>query len=706
MRILNPDEDKALNEYGQGSWVDQSVVKPVVSIYRHNYHPAPSTGPKNVVPKKRKRRVLPVEENIQISKPKRINLGKEIPFFRRKKLKKLRKGNFYMHQTVEKLIKICGGNCLQVKQNMDNRILHKMHYLSQGGENVLTNGEIPILPRRGLQDLELVQQSRTIAPGISATVNDWHKSILQDLRNPEGAKMKTNHTTPMLMVAGRDMEMVVQPLAAGSITHIQTATRETSRTKNGPAENLALITPKGRKAFCSKNYAAAKQNMAMMLQSNERFWLQKAKNSRQIMIGTVEEAFHIQHLITKTENPYLRRLVAQNFPDIERHPHMGLTFNFYSGVDWTTLNGNYASQMRSFIKFVNERIIERMGKRARVFDSIASFVFYLTIERNRVQIGTFISRYMRERVQQAASKSTNNWWSAIAWCYTVQGTKLANYTPKIGRKTLVRAFHIPSDPTDGLYVPEWTNFIAWCYQGPPAQKLLGIFMVYMMRLGMRANTLAKLHMNGPILVWDRTNEIFCIHQWATEQKNVKAYKGHLPSFTMVKAEERNKMSPFICPIWAYEQIQFFREKLRVKHQYFLFDINGNPYAPRAFGETVVRTLVAWKKHHVDYFPHLQALKMGRHTPRRTLSNVATWFGIPELQIKMIMRNKSLEVIRNHYTQTSRAYHESQTWNTHMRCRSMTEAQMKKVINKWSKVPTPKELKNFYALKEFFEEDSE
>ena len=698
IRHLNSAEaqaQKMIAEVRGISYVDQNIRKDMVYENRSSLQTSTFMGGSS-----------PGTSLVTLSSFAKPRFISPTPFFQPTPKKRFATANTFLFlDTVRKFISVCASDCETLQGRLQNHTLLKHHYVSFGGE---IDEHMKSLLGEPSRDLERAPDFNTLKIGLRATKNcDRVEHIDRDHLVKVTAKVKTAQpiTTlarPLTLVAeGSDTKDYLRPLGNGHESRIEPALPAVLYTQALPQalpklvcemfatddadsnelSTIRLLVPKGADySVLDQTPAKVRQNMCLALKGNAQKFVEKCKIAEQQLTCTVDEAFEIEFLLSRKDNPYLRRLFEQTFPKYMFHPYSDMAFMFWHSTAFSTMKENYGPQIKHFVDFLN--LTSKMS-----FQSVAQFVRFLSEEVNRKLIAKFVPQFFRLKVRTRSADSSKNWWAGLNKCYRIHGRKLAHYVSPDIKKACLRALFSEREPTDGLYAKEWVLLIQWCFQGPLKRQLLGLFLVYMMRLGMRAHTVAKLRSCGPLLIRDPKSKTLAIHQWGLMAKNCKRHLGDVPTFRMIKQEPISPLQPYICAVWALQRICEIRHSLNVRHDSFLFSDKGLPMTPKEFRELIQTTLKKWQKQTQKICPLLKVLNMGAHTPRKTFVNIATYFNLSEPEIKMMMAS-TWPSIKASYVETSRAFNDSQPWTKLLACFEMTESKQRKLYSKLTK-PIPK-----------------
>ena len=605
----------------------------------------------------------------QICSPRYVS---PTPFFL--ELKCQDRGKTYFIKTVENFIRICGKECKNLKSSLETSTLLKHHYLSQGGEIEKTF--------RSVLDGEPVDLSEIKTPAMAAfsvPTEEEYSPVQRLTAAMKGQQTESTSIRPVMITGGRDVDNYIRGAAEASVVQIAPLSKQVPQLpkfrvpfpsssvetpmfgKGGKRKaNVELLIAKGEgKLMLTGRFVKSRQTVSLLLSSNTRRFVEKCKNTEQWLFNTPDEVFYIEQLLRKASNPYLRRLFVQTFPKYTLHPFQSEAYLFWYSTAYSTMKGNYGPQIKQFVDYVN-------FVSSYKFPSVSHFVQFLRTEKNRRSMASYVTAFFQIRASTRSSDSVANWWSGINKCYLVWGRKLSYYVSADIKKSIKNGYFSESHETDGLYAKEWVIFIHWCYSKSLKYKLAGLFMCYMMRMGMRAGTLALLHFQGPMLVHDPKLKLWSIHQWGLTAKNCKRPLGDLPTFRMIKEEPPSRVKPFLCAVWALQQICMLRKSLKVDHDCFLFSETGDTFSPSQWRNVITTFLREWQSTVAKSWPLVQALKLGGHTPRKTFANIAEFYNLSSPEIKMMMAS-SMSSIKSHYLEKSRAYNSSDSWTKLLNC---------------------------------------
>ena len=351
---------------------------------------------------------------------------------------------------------------------------------------------------------------------------------------------------------------------------------------------------------------------------------------------------------------------------------------------------NYGSQIRAFVDYIN-------AVSDFHFPSVAQFVYALRKEPIRCAIGKFVEGFFHQKVMKKSSNSSGNWWGAINYCYKLHAVSLKSYAPAILKRSILRGYHSLSHPTEGFFTSEWIQLIHEGYtSGDPEIVLETLFLVYMMRMSLRSDTTAKLSAFSPMLVRKGNSKLLELHQWAIEAKNCQYSLNHLPTFSKVTEEPESPHKKYICAVWALQQISRFRKQYNITNRGFVFNLKNESPSPNTWRKTVANRLVAFQERVKLTHPHVGYIRIGGHTPRKTYANIATSFNLTDKEIRMVMRNRSMNCIRRHYINCSRAHALTSSWGSHLKTFIMKPTDVTKGISSFTKSFTDKDRKNYFA----------
>ena len=588
------------------------------------------------------------------------------PFFLKVKPLKLPHNHFDIVETVKNFIKVLAPHCERLLQEQKAYLLERTQYLSGWGEVELTN---PDLGTGGLVDAERIPPELTARPGATTDSGHWDRAYSA---NP--------HTTP---VNSRPIFLADVPLSLPpsflKLWDFVGEDRDLTRfvrdgiarchlTKLAPNENnfkkvtkpLEIITSK-EQSTVDPTFPAARQNLRLFaagIPTINKF-ASKFERSCQVLRQTVDEAFQIEHLLAQNGNVFVRRLIMYYTKGLPQQPHLGLAYLFYQGLKASTISKNYGPQIKASIDYCNS-VLEKP------FKSVAQFVYSLRNEQTRRLVGNQVPRFFCLRAYSKSSHSANNWWSAISYCFKMHAHSLKHYASPVLRRSILRGFVSITNPTEGFFATEWILLIRQGYLSGDLQTVLDtLFLVYMMRLSLRSDTIAKLSNSSPMLIRQGNQKLCDLHQWAIEAKNSQYELGHIPTFSRIKEEPDSPTKPYVCAVWALKMIRQIRHQCDISHTGFLFDTKGNSVSPTVWRNKVTSRLKMFQKQIAPEFPHVKLIRVGGHTPRKTFANIAASFNLTDAEIRMVMRNRSMNVIRRHYLECSRAYKKSKSWNSHL-----------------------------------------
>ena len=587
---------------------------------------------------------------------------------------------YLMLHTVKQFIKICKPECTSLLNDQKNYLLNRTQYNAGLGDEIdIAASRCQVNPTEDLEKRNDILWDMCGEDTNSPKFKDMFGANVRELGPINSFQMIMGHVTPsapplLPITPGGEHQDTKTWLSA--IAHAEQFRLQATRHDLIPGTSTLLVNQQGMSS--PMRWMAARQDLQLAMRGiSSRKFLQKMGQTTQLLFGDVDEAFEIEYLFAKEENQFLRRLFAQTTEGkLACNKFMTLAMMFWSGCEFSTLKSNYGPQIKAFVDYLHGHDIH--------YSSVARFIAALEDEGLRKKVGTLVPSYFNLRVATKSSNSVTNWWGAINYCYCLHSSSLKEYAPKVLKRSIKRSFTSLSFPTEGFFVREWIHLI---HQGlsssDPEIYLETLYLIYMMRMALRSNTTAELYMTGLTLVFDRMSQLFTLHQWGIKAKNCQALLGDLPKFSKVKEEPDSPIKPYICAVWALKKIMQFREQIGVSHDYFLFDVHGNHITPDRWLNRVKCRLLNFQAQFAQIYPLIANIKIGGHTPRKTYANIATYFGFPKEEIRMILRNTSWNCIREHYLKNSRAYNSAKSWSSHILMREMTDGERSQAIDRFS-----------------------